>query len=141
MQSRGAKTTKMRRKPRGIAALYALAVLSSGCATNQYMGISLTPGGADPVVQALAVKAQGGDKQAQYELGRWFEGSTDPDGLRKAIKLYQIAVTPRGGTRMLYVPRASGVTASVVSTGPYVSGNAAAAMRLQDLEFSRKGNK
>ncbi len=94
------------------------------------MGVSLKPGGADPAVQALAVRASAGDKQAQYELGRWFEDSTDADGLKKAIKLYQIAATPRGGSRMMYTPGPSGVTASVVSTGPPIVPSRAAQVRL-----------
>ena len=98
------------------------------------MGVSLKPGGADPAVQALAARASTGDKQAQYELGRWFEDSTDADGLKKAIKLYQIAATPRGGSRMMYIPGASGVTTSVVSMGPEIEGDEAAKVRLCELE-------
>jgi hypothetical protein len=101
-----------------LSALMAAALLLSGCASQQYMGVSLKPGGADPAVQALAARASTGDKQAQYELGRWFEDSTDADGLKKAIKLYRIAATPRGGSRMMYTPGPSGVTTSVVSMGP-----------------------
>lgn len=128
---RALATTQTRRKPSGFVALLALAALSSGCASNQYMGISLRPGGADPAVQTLAVKAQSGDKQAQYELGRWFEDSTEPNGLKKAIKLYRIAATPRGGMRLLYVPGPSGVTSSVVSTGPKIEAYEPAIARLR----------
>ena len=106
-----------------LTALLAAALLLSGCASQQYMSVSLKPGGADPAVQALAARASTGDKQAQYELGRWFEVSADPNGLKKAIKLYQIAATPRGGSRMMYTPGPSGVTTSVVSMGPEIEGN------------------
>ena len=124
-----------------LSALLAVALLISGCASQQYMGVSLKPGGADPAVQALAVKAQGGDKQAQYELGRWFEDSTDADGLKKAIKLYQIAATPRGGSRMMYTPGPSGVTTSVVSMGPKIEGNEAAQTRLPQLKVYENAQK
>jgi hypothetical protein len=119
----------------------AAALLISGCASQQYMGVSLKPGGADPAVQALAARASTGDKQAQYELGRWFEDSTDADGLKKAIKLYRIAATPRGGSRMMYSPGPSGVTTSVVSSGPKTEGNEAAKTRLRQLTlFSENQN-
>ena len=123
-----------------LSALLAAALLLSGCASQQYMGVSLKPGGADSAVQALAVKAQGGDKQAQYELGRWFEDSTDADGLKKAIKLYQIAATPRGGSRMMYTPGPSGVMTSVVSMGPEIEPYGLAKERLavlQNFNFDR----
>ncbi|MFN7717902.1 MAG: hypothetical protein ACK519_03455 [Sphingomonadaceae bacterium] len=121
-----------------LSALLAAALLLSGCASQQYMGVSLKPGGADPAVQALAARASIGNKQAQYELGRWFEDSTDADGLNKAIKLYQIAATPRGGSRMMYTPGPSGVTTSVVSAGPKIEGNEAAQARLRQLTSSQE---
>ena len=124
-----------------LTALLAAALLMGGCASQQYMGVSLKPGGADPAVQALAVKAQGGDKQAQYELGRWFEDSTDADGLKKAIKLYQIAATPRGGSRMMYTPGPSGVTTSVVSMGQYVGGLFEASQRLEAIAVEQNRSK
>jgi hypothetical protein len=100
------------------------------------MGVSLKPGGADPAVQALAARASTGDKQAQYELGRWFEDSTDANGMKKAIKLYQIAATPRGGSRMMYTPGPSGVTTSVVSMRPKIEGNELAQKRLRQVTLS-----
>jgi hypothetical protein len=133
MLSRGPKTKKMCRKPYGFSVLLASSLLSSGCATNQYMGISLKPGAADPVVQALAVKAQGGDKQSQYELGRWFEDSVDPNALKKATRLYRIAATPRGGMQLLYTSGSSGVNTSVISAGPKIEANKAAEIRLRQV--------
>lgn len=123
-----------------LSALLAAALLLSGCASQQYMGVSLKPGGADPAVQALAARASIGDKQAQYELGRWFEDSTDADGLKKAIKLYHIAATPRGGSRMMYTPGSSGVTTSVVSMGQEIEPYGLAKERLavlQNFNFDR----
>ncbi len=120
-----------------LSALLAAALLMSGCASQQYMGVSLKPGGS---FQAMAVKAQGGDKQAQYELGRWFEDSTDPNGLKNAIKLYQIAATPRGGSQLMFTPGPSGVTTSVVSLGPKIEPHVLAKERLavlQNFHFDR----
>lgn len=120
------------------ASWLAFAIMAGGCATNQYMGIPLKAGAADPGMQALAVKAQSGDKQSQYELGRWFEGSIDPNGLKKAIELYRIAATPRGGTRLLYMQGSSGVTTSVVSAGPKIEPSKAAEDRLRNLALDTK---
>jgi hypothetical protein len=53
--------------------------------------------------------------------------------LKKAIKLYQIAATPRGGSRMMYMPGASGVATSVVSVGPKIEPNKAAQIRLRQV--------
>ena len=125
---------------RALSTLMAAALITSGCAGDRYMGVSLKPGGADPAVQALAARASTGDKQAQYELGRWFEDSTDAGGLKKAIKLYQIAATPSGGSRMMYTPGASGVTTSVVSSGPKIEAHVLAKERfsvLQNFHYDR----
>lgn len=135
--SRGQKAIMMSRKPYVFHSSLALALLSGGCATNQYMGISLKPGDGDPVAQALAAKAQSGDKQSQYELGRWFEDSTDPNGLKKAIKLYRIAAIPRGGIRLLYLPGASGVATSIISTGRMIEGHLFAGARVKSLKSSK----
>jgi hypothetical protein len=124
-----------------LSALMAAALLMGGCASQQYMGVSLKPGGADPAVQALAARASTGDKQAQYELGRWFEDSTDANGMKKAIKLYQIAATPRGGSRMMYSPGPSGVTTSVVSSGQYVGGLFEATQRLEAIAVEQNRSK
>lgn len=136
MLGRGPKTKKMCLKPYGLPALFALAILSSGCATNQYMGISLQPGGADPLVQTLAVKAQGGDKRAQYELGRRFEDSTDPNGLKKAIKLYRQAAIDGRGPLWVYTPSPGGGAPGrviQVGNGLYQNGLAEAQARLRSL--------
>jgi hypothetical protein len=119
-------------------AIVGSSMLVSGCASTSYMGISLGLGETQPTVQALAAKARGGDKPSQYELGRWFEDSSEPEGLRKAIKLYRIAATPRGGTRLFYTSGSSGVITSVVSSGPLVEGNKAAETRLRELELVAK---
>jgi hypothetical protein len=125
-------------KSHGLSALLAAALLMGGCASQQYMGVSLKPGGADPAVQALAARASTGDKQAQYELGRWFENSTDADGLKKAKRLYRQAASDSGGSRLLLMPSSSGLTTSVVSMGPKIAENAAAQARLQQLTSAQK---
>ena len=48
-----------------LSALLAAALLLSGCASQQYMGVSLKPGGADPAVQALAANQMQALKDAQ----------------------------------------------------------------------------
>ena len=114
-----------------LSALLAAALLMSGCASQQYMGVSLKPGGS---FQAMAVKAQSGDKQAQYTLATWLEDSTEPNGLKNAIKLYQIAATPRGGSQLMFTPGPSGVTTSVVSSGPKIEAHVLAKERLSVLQ-------
>jgi hypothetical protein len=88
-----------------LSPLLAAALLMGGCASQQYMGVSLKPGGADPAVQALAVKAQGGDKQAQLDLGiRFEEGAGVARDLDTAKKLYRQAASDSGGTIWVYTP-------------------------------------
>jgi hypothetical protein len=60
------------------ALLAAAALVLSGCASQQYMGVSLKPGGADPAVQALAARASTGDKQAQQN-SNYFSGKLPSD--------------------------------------------------------------
>lgn len=122
---------KTNAKLHGLSALMAAALLTSGCASQSYMGVSLKPGGS---FQAMAVKAQSGDKQAQYTLATWLEDSTEPNGLKKAIKLYQIAATPRGGSQLMFTPGPSGVTTSVVSSGPKIEAHVLAKERLSVLQ-------
>ena len=122
-----------------LTALLAAALLLSGCASQQYMGVSLKPGGADPAVQALASRASIGDKQAQLDLGiRFEEGSGVARDLTAAKKLYRQAATDSGGSRLLLVPSSSGLTTSVVGMGPKIAGNAAAQARLQQLTLAQK---
>jgi hypothetical protein len=93
----------------GLAAA-ALAVVGAslgGCATPSYAGVSLAPGAADPEVQALARRAQAGDKQAQLELGmRYEEARGLPRDLERAKSLYAAAATSSTQSRLAYVPAA-----------------------------------
>lgn len=50
----------MRRKPSIFLALLVLAALSIGCASNQYMGISLKAGAGDLIAQVLVANVQRG---------------------------------------------------------------------------------
>jgi hypothetical protein len=56
----------------------ALTLPASACAyPKEHMGISLAPGAVTPELQTLALRAQGGDKQAQLELGSYFQYAAD----------------------------------------------------------------
>jgi hypothetical protein len=126
-----------------LSALLAAALVLSGCASHSYMGVSLKPGGADPAVQALAVRASAGDKQAQYELGRWFEDSTDADGLKKAIKLYRQAASDSGGPLWVYTPSPGGGASGrviQVEAGSRSEGLSEARARLDLLQAKEREN-
>lgn len=93
-------------------------LLSNGCASSSYMGISLAPGETDPAVQELAVRARSSDKQAQFDLGKRFEtGEGLPHDPRRAVKLYRQTPNSRAGTQMIYVPVNGHVEARSVYIG------------------------
>jgi len=88
-----------------LALLSAAALLTSSCASSQYMGLSLIPGEAPTDLQNLAARAHAGDKQAQLDLGiRFEEGRGVPRDRRKAIRLYEQAAADSGGTTWVYSP-------------------------------------
>ena len=120
-----------------LSALLAAALLMSGCASQQYMGVSLKPGGADPAVQALAARAQAGDKQAQLDLGiRFEEGAGTPGNIARAKALYRTAASPSGGPVWVYLPPPGpGLSARVVQMGdqPVRGGLVEARRRLEML--------
>ncbi len=69
-----------------------LPLLLAGCAARDFAGISLAPGAAPPDVQALAARAEDGDKRALFELGLRFEqGRGVPTDLVRAEQLYAAA--------------------------------------------------
>lgn len=126
---------------RGIAAaLLACAVplTLSACTPSTYAGISLRPGAADPELQALARRAQAGDKQAQLELGiRYEEGRGVPRDLEWAEELYRSAAASSGGQIYVYSPPigSSGPGRVVsVKAGPRRSGLREAQERLERLQ-------
>ncbi|HEX5537713.1 MAG TPA: hypothetical protein VFX27_11010, partial [Sphingobium sp.] len=99
--SRGGARGKASRAQGGVKALVLGAILlaAPACATSSYMGISMNPGEASPEVQALAQRAQRGDKQAQLDLGiRFEEGNGVPQDKARAVKLYRQATSDSGGT-------------------------------------------
>jgi hypothetical protein len=122
-----------------LSALLAAALLIGGCASQQYMGVSLKPGGADPAVQALAVRASTGDKQAQLDLGiRFEEGAGVARDLDTAKKLYRQAASDSGGTIWVYTPPVGNGTSGrvvPVESGTKQYGLAAAQRRLGALKW------
>ena len=89
----------------GIAAATALFLLSACASSNNYMGISLAAGQANPELQHLAARARAGDKQAQLELGIKFEdGHGLERDIEKARNLYRLAASDSGGPTWIYVP-------------------------------------
>jgi len=92
-----------------LTALLAAALLLSGCASQQYMGVSLKPGGADPAVQALAARASTGDKQAQLDLGiRFLNGQGITADERRACDLFRLSSSDTRGQLWIYTPSPGG---------------------------------
>jgi len=92
---------------RRLPLLFCLAVLlaAPACTSTRYMGLSMVPGEAAPEIQALAQRAQAGDKQAQLNLGiRFEEGNGVPRDTRRAMKLYRRAAQTSGGRIWVYAP-------------------------------------
>jgi len=82
-----------------------LVLAAGGCASHEYMGISLKPGEASPGLQSLAHQAQVGDKYAQLLLGiRFEEGLGLPADRKRACKLYGQAAADSGGKIWVYSP-------------------------------------
>ena len=88
-----------------VTVLVSVALLSTGCATRSYMGISLVPGQAPTELQRTAALARFGDKMAQYELGLRFEEGRDvPVDYQAARLLFSQAATSRPNLTQLYIP-------------------------------------
>ena len=118
-----------------LTALLAAALLLSGCASQQYMGVSLKPGGADPAVQALAARASAGDKQAQLDLGiRFLNGQGMASDERRACDLFRLSASDTRGQLWIYTPSpGGGAPAQVlpVQTATPTAGLAAARVWLE----------
>ena len=120
-----------------LAGLLALA----GCAGGGLSGIPQEPGAAHPALQALAQRADGGDKQAQLALGILYEQERFlGQDLDRAENLYERAAKPSGGTIYVYQPPVGKGAGQVVpvNMGPRVEGLAEAARRLERLKRRRK---
>jgi len=99
-----------------LSALLAAALLIGGCASQQYMGVSLKPGGADPAVQALAARASIGDKRAQLQLGEKFEyGDGVNADVEIALQLYKLAAR-RSKVIQVYQPGIGSTVYSAIVT-------------------------
>lgn len=118
------------------------ALLLAACAAGSYAGVPLARGAADPELQALARRAQTGDKPAQLELGiRYEEGRGVPRDLARAIRLYELAANSSTLTRVAYVPAtAPGGRAMTMPVGSgIVDGIPEARWRLQRLGAAKAG--
>lgn len=84
--------------------LTALSCLAIGCSPAiRYVGVDLRPGRAPAELQALAYRAQGGDKRAQLALGTMFEeGRSVRRDLGRAARLYGNAA--EGRAVLVYSP-------------------------------------
>ena len=124
-----------------LAAIMAMPLLVGGCGSpSSYAGVSLSSAAVEPELQALARRAQSGDKHAQLELGiRFEEGRGVPRDLKRAVSLYARAAQPTGGTIWVYSPGVGKAKGRVipVNTGPRVAGLAVAKFRLARLKQRR----
>jgi hypothetical protein len=108
-----------------------LCVSLSSCAANQAFGIDLNAPSTPEEVKVLARTAQGGDKLAQLELGKRFEGGRGvPKDLDRAAKLYAAASSPGddASIRTFYSP-SGGVSTTVLHGGGAGGGLPYAAVR------------
>jgi len=113
---------------RHLSLLFCLATLlaAPACTSTRYMGLSMVPGETAPEVQALAQRAQAGDKQAQLDLGiRFEEGNGVPRDIKRTMKLYRQAASDSGGMMWVYSPSPGGgapARVTPVDKGPRQAG-------------------
>lgn len=121
------------------------ALLSTACASQSYMGISLMPGQAPSELQDLAQRACSGDKQAQLDLGiRYEKGIGVPNSSARALRLYRQAASDSSGTIWLYVPSVGNGTKGrviPVNTGAKRQGLVEARSRLAAVAASKGTNR
>ena len=125
---------------RGVFAAFVgacLTLCSSGCALSEYACISLKSGAAPADVQALALLARAGNKDAQLSLGILLEaGHRIPVDLTAARQMYAAAAADTGGRLSIWSPpvgRSPGHII-VVDSGQRTSGLAQAEMHLRALD-------
>ena len=115
----------------------AVSLLLSACMNNTYMGIPLATGKGDLAIQELALRARGGDKQAQLDLGIRFEtGDGVPVDFSRAKSLYRLAASDSGGAVWVYVPSVGNGTSGrtvLVENGRRQMGLREAKRRLEAL--------
>lgn len=124
----------------GILPLLTAVVFFSGCAGDNYMGVPLGAGTANPRLQELARRASAGDKVAQFDLGMLLEeGTMLPRNLKAAEHLYREAGRSSGGPRWVYVPGSSGGSGRVayIDTVQAQPGLSEARRRLEEMQRRR----
>lgn len=112
-------------------------VLLPACTSNSYAGIAFAPSAADPALQALARRAEAGDKQAQLALGiRYEEGDGVPVDLDRARDLYRLAANDSGGPLYAYQPAVGNAPARVtrIADAPVQPGLEEARRRLEGVK-------
>ena len=118
-----------------------LPLAMSGCVSSSYMGIGFAPVSADPALQQLAQLARAGDKQAQLDLGKRFEGGNGvPEDKRLAVRLYRQAASDSGGVVWIYAPSpGGGAPARVIQVdkGPRQAGLLEASKKVRMLGSSK----
>lgn len=116
--------------------------LTCACvAPASYMGISLLRHGALSEIQILAERAQGGDKQAQLDLGIAFEeGRGISRDLHKARALYRLAGSDSGQLWVYSPSPGNGAPSRVesIDIGPRQSGLPEAKARLARIMARRR---
>lgn len=134
--------SQARRLAKQGAAILLLSVLAS-CASlsGRYAGIDLNavPANSEAAaIQALARRAQAGDKYTQLELGiRYENGDGVARDLERAKKLYRSAASDSGGRIWVYSPPVGNGTSGrviPVDAGPKQYGLAEAKKRLELIQ-------
>ncbi len=126
-------------KCKGIILIAALliSIPTMGCAQSDYYGISLKPvADIQPTkIQSLASRAKSGDRQAQLELGVYFEwGYRVPRNINIARQLYKSAATEKRVKQTIFIPDGDIIKSETIDTGKISQGLAEAKTRLEALD-------
>jgi len=111
--------------------------LGVGACARAYVGVPLDPNVTPANIYALAVRARGGDRYAQLELGKMYEeGRGLPRDCRRAMRLYRLASEGSGGS-WVYSPKVNGAPSSLIGpVGEKARGLQEARVRLARLKRS-----